>query len=258
VGRPRERLARWPVSLQVNDGLMTPPGVAAAGPPRPAEWEALRRDNTAYLQPWDPTSPSGATTRVGYAQYLRGMARDARAGTLLPLAIEVEGRLAGQVHVFGSGAGRCCRDRSAIGWGERCRPGITTRALAAVCDYALGPLGLHRVEVNIRPENAASLAVVAHLRFREEGVRERYMHIAGAWRDHRSFALTTEELAGHRSSSGGGATPSWDDRVALRADVGDGGHLTPVTAASGATHRKPGPPTARARVLTVERCSLRP
>ena len=54
---------------------------------------------------------------------------------------------------------------------------MATRALAALIDYALGPFGLHRVEVNIRPENVASLAVVAHLKFREEGVRERYLHI---------------------------------------------------------------------------------
>ena len=73
---------------------------------------------------------------------------------------------------------------------------MATRALAALIDYALGPFGLHRVEVNIRPENVASLAVVAHLKFREEGVRERYLHIEGDWRDHRTFALTVDDLGG--------------------------------------------------------------
>jgi [ribosomal protein S5]-alanine N-acetyltransferase len=67
-----------------------------------------------------------------------------------------------------------------------------------LCDYAFGTLGLHRVEVNVRPENAASLKVVEHLRFRDEGVRERYLHINGAWRDHRTFALTADELGGQR------------------------------------------------------------
>ena len=55
---------------------------------------------------------------------------------------------------------------------------------------------MHRVEVNIRPENVASLRVVEHLRFRDEGVRERYLHINGGWRDHRTFALTADELGG--------------------------------------------------------------
>ena len=50
--------------------------------------------------------------------------------------------------------------------------------------------------MNIRPENAASLAVVRKLGFRDEGLRPHYLHIDGAWRDHRSFALTAEDLAG--------------------------------------------------------------
>ena len=43
----------------------------------------------------------------------------------------------------------------------------------------MGELGLHRVEVNIRPENVASLAVVRKLGFRDEGLRARYLHING-------------------------------------------------------------------------------
>jgi ribosomal-protein-alanine N-acetyltransferase len=61
-------------------------------------------------------------------------------------------------------------------------------------DYCLGTLGLHRMEINIRPENAASLRVVDKLGFRDEGLRVKYLHIDGAWRDHRTFALTSEEL----------------------------------------------------------------
>ena len=50
--------------------------------------------------------------------------------------------------------------------------------------------------MNIRPENIASLAVVRKLGFRDEGLRERYLHINGAWRDHRAFAITREDLVG--------------------------------------------------------------
>ena len=73
---------------------------------------------------------------------------------------------------------------------------VIPTALALAGDHALGTLGLHRIEVNIRPENTASLAVVRKLGFRREGLRPHYLHIAGAWRDHVSFALTTEDLAG--------------------------------------------------------------
>jgi ribosomal-protein-alanine N-acetyltransferase len=73
---------------------------------------------------------------------------------------------------------------------------VIPTALALAGDHALEVLGLHRIEVNIRPENTASLAVVRKLGFRREGLRPHYLHIAGAWRDHVSFALTTEDLAG--------------------------------------------------------------
>ena len=34
------------------------------------------------------------------------------------------------------------------------------------------------------------------LGFRDEGIRKAYLHIAGSWADHRSFALTAEEIPG--------------------------------------------------------------
>jgi [ribosomal protein S5]-alanine N-acetyltransferase len=63
-------------------------------------------------------------------------------------------------------------------------------------DHCFFALGMHRLEVNIRPENVASLRVVEKLGFRPEGVRRRYLHIDGAWRDHATFALTPEDVPG--------------------------------------------------------------
>ena len=69
-------------------------------------------------------------------------------------------------------------------------------AVALVTDHCFGAVGLHRIEINIRPENTASLRVVEKLGFRDEGLRRAFLHIDGAWRDHRAFALTAEELPG--------------------------------------------------------------
>jgi ribosomal-protein-alanine N-acetyltransferase len=69
-------------------------------------------------------------------------------------------------------------------------------AVALVTDYCLFELGLHRVEVAIRPENTASLRVVEKLGFTEVGYAKGYLHIDGDWRDHRLFALTVEECQG--------------------------------------------------------------
>jgi ribosomal-protein-alanine N-acetyltransferase len=55
-------------------------------------------------------------------------------------------------------------------------------------------MGLHRVEICIRPENRNSRRVVEKLGFREEGLRPRFLHIDGAWRDHLVYVLTAEEV----------------------------------------------------------------
>ena len=163
------------------------------------QWEALRAENIDWLRPWEATSPEPMATGLAFRQLVRQFDREASEGRLQPFVIETEGRLAGQMHLFGIAWGSL-RSACAGYWvaESMAGQGIVPFALAAACDHAFLVLGLHRVEVNIRPENAASLRVVEKLGFREEGLRRHYLHIDGQWRDHRSFALTTEDL-GHRS-----------------------------------------------------------
>ena len=71
---------------------------------------------------------------------------------------------------------------------------VTPTAVALATDHCFFTLGLHRMEICIRPENAPSLRVVEKLGFRYEGLRRRFIHINGDWRDHFCFALTVEEL----------------------------------------------------------------
>ncbi len=72
--------------------------------------------------------------------------------------------------------------------------GVATAAVALIVAHGFGPVGLHRIEATIAPENLASRAVVAHLGFRQEGHLVRYLDIDGAWRDHLLYALTVEEV----------------------------------------------------------------
>lgn len=161
------------------------------------EWEALRAANVDWLRPWEATSPQRQVSGLPFRHLIRQFNREASHGRLLPFGIETDGRLVGQMHLFGIAWGSF-RSASAGYWVARsvAGQGIMPLALAAACDHAFAGLGLHRVEVNIRPENTASLRVVEKLGFRDEGVRPHYLHIAGEWRDHRSFALTTEDLGG--------------------------------------------------------------
>lgn len=73
---------------------------------------------------------------------------------------------------------------------------ITPTAVALVTDHLLLTVGLHRIEIAIRPENAASLRVVEKLGFTEIGLARRFLHIAGDWRDHRVFQVLSEDVPG--------------------------------------------------------------
>ncbi|KNX38044.1 GNAT family N-acetyltransferase [Luteipulveratus halotolerans] len=157
----------------------------------------LRRDNAEWTRAWDSTSPHPQAGQLSFGRVVRAQEREARDGRLLPFALEVDGELAGQVHLFNIVRGALQSGAAGYWIAERhAGRGIVPYALALMIDHALGPLRLHRVEVNIRPENTKSLRVVAKLGLRDEGVRRGYLHIAGEWHDHRSFAVTTEDLAG--------------------------------------------------------------
>ena len=69
------------------------------------------------------------------------------------------------------------------------RRGFMRRGLRAVIRHAFGPLKLHRVEANIQPANAASIALVRSCGFSREGFSPRYLKIGGRWRDHERWAL---------------------------------------------------------------------
>lgn len=157
----------------------------------------LRARNRAWLLPWDGTEPGAgpSSPRPQFGQMLRSFERGARAGTMLPLAIEVDGRLAGQVTaapiIYGPSSG------AVIGyWIDRARAGrgYTPRAVALLVDHLFRERGVHRIELAIRPENTASLAVARKLGLRDEGLRLSCVHVDGSWRDHRIFALVADEV----------------------------------------------------------------
>lgn len=66
--------------------------------------------------------------------------------------------------------------------------GLMTQGLNAVLRHAFSELSLHRVEANIQPGNAASIALVRRCGFQLEGYSPKYLKIGGRWRDHERWA----------------------------------------------------------------------
>ncbi|HXN05106.1 MAG TPA: GNAT family protein [Candidatus Acidoferrum sp.] len=71
--------------------------------------------------------------------------------------------------------------------------GYMTEGLQLVLRYTFITMKLHRVEANIQPENAASIALVKRAGFRLEGLSPRYLKIAGRWRDHQRWAMIIDD-----------------------------------------------------------------
>ena len=69
------------------------------------------------------------------------------------------------------------------------RQGNMRQGLRLVIRHAFRKLGLHRLEANIQPGNAASIALVRSCGFSKEGFSPAYLKIGGRWRDHERWAL---------------------------------------------------------------------
>jgi [ribosomal protein S5]-alanine N-acetyltransferase len=160
-------------------------------------WSAVRIRDERHLAPWEPTMPGTWEQRHAAGEWpprwlqLRSAAR---RGAALPFAVTLDERFVGHVMV-----GNVVREpllSAYIGyWVDAAvaNGGVITAAVALVVDHCFGPVGLHRLEATVRPENGPSLRVLAKLGFRREGVFERYLDVDGGWRDHLVFALTAEE-----------------------------------------------------------------
>lgn len=149
-----------------------------------------------WLQPWEPTLPPTSTEYVQtVSEYRRSLERSHREGTALSMLMEIDGEIAGVVAVsqVHRGAALC----ASIGYwvaARHARRGLGAFAVASTIDLLIGELGLHRVEISVRPENVASLALCRKLGLREEGFKPRYLHINGEWADHVCFGIDAESL----------------------------------------------------------------
>ncbi|MDD4868259.1 MAG: GNAT family protein [Mycobacterium sp.] len=170
-----------------------------------AQWSRIRLADRAHLEPWEPSAEGDWTLRhsVGaWPALYSGLRSEARKGRMLPYVIELDGRFCGQLTI-----GNVIRGALRSAWIGYWVPksatggGVATAALALGLDHCFGPVMLHRVEATVRPENAASRAVLAKVGFRAEGLLQRYLEVDNEWRDHLLMAITVEEVYGSVASS---------------------------------------------------------
>lgn len=194
-------MGHWPVQLRHGEVVLRP----LRRRDRRA-WDEVRGYNRDWLLPWEATAPPGADPGPPtFGALVRALDAQGRNGQGLPWTLcwdeggddPDRARVVGQVTV--SGISRGSAQFAQIGyWIDRraAGRGLVPTGVALATDYCFATLGLHRIEIAIRPENGNSLRVVEKLGFRYEGLRPAYLHINGAWRDHEVFALHAEEVPG--------------------------------------------------------------
>lgn len=156
-----------------------------------AEFIARAAESRALHHPW--LFPP--TTERAFDAYLARLQEPVREGFLI-CETAAGGAIAGYLTVNNivHGAFRC----GAAGYGAFAHAagrGLMSEGLQLVLRHAFGPLGLHRIEANVQPDNTASIALVRRAGFRKEGYSPDFLFIDGAWRDHERWAVTSEMLA---------------------------------------------------------------
>ena len=185
----------WPVELTDGDVTLRPLRLRDQ-----RAWREVNQRNRDWLRPWEATVPPSLPgrhnpVRPTFRQMVRHLRAEAQAGRMMPFAVLYRGRLVGQLTVAGITWGSMCSGNIGY-WIDRAVAGrgVMPTAVALTVDHCFQTVGLHRVEICIRPENRPSRRVVEKLGFREEGLRPRFLHIDGDWRDHLVYALTVEEV----------------------------------------------------------------
>ena len=126
------------------------------------EWNEVRWRNDAWLKPWESGDPPHGAP-ITYKEWMKQLRRNERAGIGAVFAIEQHGRIVGQISL-----GAICYGAMRSGvvgyWGTSVAPGVATRRWRWRC-WRIGamfdPTGprLHRMEIDILPENKRSRAV---------------------------------------------------------------------------------------------------
>lgn len=178
----------WPVLLRSEEIHLQPLRYRDR-----ARWNSVRAENKDWLTPWEATLPhvegeSQDFELPSFFEMVSNLAREGRSGRSYSLMIWKDNNLIGQITMGGVVYG-ALRGAHIGYWIDRAHAGrgYTTKAVEMMTNFGFSTLGLHRIEINIRPENSGSIRVAEKAGYIFEGERFRYLHIDGAWRDHRCF-----------------------------------------------------------------------
>ncbi|MGW6690927.1 GNAT family N-acetyltransferase [Streptomyces sp. NPDC054961] len=146
--------------------------------------------NRAYMAPYEPLRTEAFYTEAGQRARIGELLAERDAGRVRPYVLLAGGTPIGAINLGSIALGPLCS--GGVGyWMDQAwtGKGLATAALEEVCRIARDEVGLHRIEAGTRVENLASQRVLAKAGFEQYGLAPRYLHVGGAWQDHRLFQL---------------------------------------------------------------------
>ena len=186
----------WPVRIRQEELLLRPLRFRDK-----KSWDLVREINREWLMPWEATRPKidSSIPLPNFYQMVLQHRREGKEARTISLGIWLrtgkQERFIGQITlggiVFGAMRG------GYIGyWIDQrfANRGYVTRSVQLISDFAFEKLLLHRIEINLRPENSASKRVAEKAGFKLEGMRPSYLHIDGAWRDHLCYVKENSKI----------------------------------------------------------------
>ncbi len=156
------------------------------------QWTEIREQSRDFLEYWEPTWPSDATTATAFRRRLKKFTADWRDDSTYAFLIFAKegGALLGGITI--SNIRRGVAQSGSVGYWigkPHARKGYMSEAVQLVLDFAFDNLALHRVEAACLPSNTPSRNLLLNSGFTQEGFARRYLRINGTWQDHISFAI---------------------------------------------------------------------
>jgi ribosomal-protein-alanine N-acetyltransferase len=177
----------WPIEIKGHEITLHPLRFRDR-----TQWNRVRAENRDWLSPWEATIPQSGEESYNqlpsFFEMVKILNTEARNGRSFSFAIWHQSQLIGQITLGGVMYG-AMRGGHIGYWIDRnfANRGYTTQAVEILTRYAFEELKLHRLEINLRPENASSRRVAEKAGYIFEGERPKYLHIDGQWRDHITF-----------------------------------------------------------------------
>lgn len=176
--------------LPLDDGFVR---LVPADQMTPAPVVAYFKNNRAALALTEPERDASFYTEAGWRDILASQAREIKARRGYHWYVECAdepGAVWGTVSL------------NKVSWGvfrsaylgfrgdcSRANRGMATAAVRLASTWALGEAGLHRIEANVLPGNAAALRVLEKCGYGSEGTARGYLNVGGVWEDHMRLVL---------------------------------------------------------------------